>query len=181
MAAAVAVILALGACGGHAGAGGAAPAGPARASSTSGSAATAAGGVPLPKPGPACAALTEQVASGILGQPTRVLDSASAAEGADCQRVGLRDPDDQVEYGWQQAGTPGYESPDQRAAGCQGKISRPAEFGAGAVLCQYRPGPLESDWLGWVVNGTLYMVVIHVDDQQLPLDATLQVAHLLGA
>ncbi|MGH3193819.1 MAG: hypothetical protein ACRDOL_42500 [Streptosporangiaceae bacterium] len=123
--------------------------------------------------------LTRQIAEEILGQPTTVLDSESGSAGADCQRAGTRDVDDQVEYGWQKPDTPGYETPDQRAAGCQGKISRPAEFGAGAVLCQYRPQPLEADWLGWTVNGVLYIVVIHVDDQELPDDATLHTAHLL--
>lgn len=144
-----------------------------------GSAASAAGGVPQPAPGSACEVLTQQIAAEMLGQPTTVLDSESSSAGADCQRAGTRDVDDQIEYGWQKPGTPGYETPDQRASGCQGTISRPAEFGAGAVLCQYRPEPMEADWLGWTVNGVLYIVVIHVDDQELPDDAAVRTARLL--
>jgi hypothetical protein len=49
------------------------------------------------------------------------------------------------------------------------------------VLCQYRPEPFEADWLGWTVNGALYIVVIHVDDQELPDDVTLRIAHLLAS
>ena len=134
---------------------------------------------PRRAPGSACEVLTQQIAAEMLGQPTTVLDSESSSAGADCQRAGTRDVDDQIEYGWQKPGTPGYETPDQRASGCPGTISRPAEFGAGAVLCQYRPEPMEADWLGWTVNGVLYIVVIHVDDQELPDDAAVSTTRLL--
>jgi hypothetical protein len=179
--AAIAALLVLAACSSSPSAAGTTPSAVRTVSTPDGAAsvAPAVGSVSRPRPGPACDVLTQQIADEILGQPTTVLDSESSSAGADCQRAGTRDVDDQVEYGWQKPGTAGYETPDQRAAGCQGKVSRPAEFGTGAVLCQYRPQPLEADWLGWTINGVLYIVVIHVDDQELPADATFQTAHLL--
>lgn len=184
--AAVSALVTIAACSGGTTAGGAAsnaattasaPAAGAAHAATS--AATAVGGVPQPRSGSACDVLTEQVAEELLGQPTTVEDSESADAGSDCRRDGTRDPDDQIEYGWQKPKTPGYESPDQRASGCQGTVSRPAGFGADAVLCRYRPEPLESDWLGWTVDGVLYIVVVQADDQELPADVALHAADLL--
>jgi hypothetical protein len=186
VAATVSALVTIAACSGGTTAGGAASnaattasapaAGAAHAAS---SAATAAGGVPQPKSGSACDVLTEQVAEEVLDQPSTVEDSESGGAGGDCRRDGTRDPDDQIEYGWQKPKTPGYESPDQRASACQGTVSRPAGFGADAVLCRYRPEPLESDWLGWTVDGVLYIVVVQADDQELPADAALHAADLL--